>query len=110
MMGLAEAVERGPDVSPLPEWIIQPRQPGVWARIKELGAYGPMFKYFASLALKKTYQRTVLGNLWVFIRPLFPVLAGTLVFGSFMGVDTGEPPISCFILWVCPFGNFFHQP
>jgi hypothetical protein len=95
MMGLAEAVERGPDVSPLPEWIIQPRQPGVWARIKELGAYGPMFKYFASLALKKTYQRTVLGNLWVFIRPLFPVLAGTLVFGS---LSCGYVPLAIFFI------------
>jgi lipopolysaccharide transport system permease protein len=107
MMGLVQAAQGGPGVAPLPEWVIQPRQPGVWARVKELGSYGPMFKYFASLALKKTYQRTILGNLWVFIRPLFPVLAGTLVFGSFMGVDTGGTPYFLFYLVGMSLWQFF---
>lgn len=107
MTGLSQVAEGDPCSSPLNEWFIQPRQPGVWARMMEVKSYGHMFKYFASLALKKTYQRTILGNLWVFIRPLFPVLAGTLVFGSFMGVDTGGTPYFLFYLVGMSLWQFF---
>lgn len=72
-------------------WIIEPRNPGIVAQLKDIWRYRYLFRFFAGRALRKRYARTVLGVAWLFIRPLFPVVIGTLVFGGLLGVNAGVP-------------------
>jgi homopolymeric O-antigen transport system permease protein len=82
----------------LEEWVIEPRLRGLAARLKEMWRYRFLLRYFAARVMEKTYARTFLGRLWIFIRPLFPVLVNTLVFGSLIGVSSGAVPYFLFFL------------
>ncbi|MFN0060471.1 MAG: ABC transporter permease [Planctomycetota bacterium] len=87
-----------PRAAPKKEWVIEPRTAGAVARAREMWNYRFLFRYFAARMLEKTYARTALGRLWIFIRPLFPVLVNTLVFGGLIGVSSGEVPYFLFFL------------
>jgi lipopolysaccharide transport system permease protein len=53
------------------------------------------------------YTRTVLGRLWLFIRPLVEVLAGTVIFGSIIGVQSEQVPYFLFFLVGMTIWNLF---
>lgn len=72
-------------------WVIEPRSQGLVAQVRDIWRYRYLFRFFAGRALRKRYARTILGVAWLFIRPLFPVLIGTLVFGAMLGVTAGVP-------------------
>jgi lipopolysaccharide transport system permease protein len=69
------------------EWTIEPRTSGAGARVREVWAYRRLVRFFASRTVAKLYQKTILGRAWLFIRPLFPLLVKTLVFGGLLGVS-----------------------
>jgi len=48
--------------------------------------------------LQKRYKRTVLSWLWLFIRPLGPILIGTLIFGRLLNVPSDNVPYFLFFL------------
>lgn len=79
-------------------WTIEPRGAGFVSRFRELWRYRYLLGYFAAQAIRSLYQRTYLGWSWMFIRPLFPMLIGTLVFSGLIGVDSGETPYFLFYL------------
>lgn len=92
----------GPDAPlatvPPARWVIEPRRPGIASRLAELWRGRTLFGFFARRALAKAYRRTVLGWLWLLIRPLAGVAAATLVFGHVVRVDTGPVPYFLFFL------------
>jgi lipopolysaccharide transport system permease protein len=62
------------------------------ARVTEAWRYRRLISFFASQAFHQLYKRTQLGILWVPLRPLAPLLIGTLVYGTLMGIpSTGVP-------------------
>ena len=62
-------------------WVIEPRRAGLTARIRDVWRYRRLMRFFATKSLQKLYRRTVLGSVWLFIRPLFPLVVNTLIFG-----------------------------
>jgi len=62
------------------------------ARINEAWRYRRLVGFFASQAFHALYKRTQLGILWVPLRPLAPLLIGTVIYGGLMNVpSTGVP-------------------
>jgi lipopolysaccharide transport system permease protein len=81
-----------------PEWVIEPRVASAVSRMGEVWRYRALLKFFASRAVSKLYRRTVLGRAWLFIRPLFPLLVKTLIFGSLLNVGSSGVPYFVFLV------------
>lgn len=79
-------------------WEISPHRGTVPEALASAWRYRRLLGFFASRALEKRYARTVLGRLWLLIRPLFPVLVGALVFGRLLGVGSEGRPYFLFFL------------
>jgi lipopolysaccharide transport system permease protein len=79
-------------------WEATPRYPGVFATIGEVWRYRSLFGFIGDRALRKIYRRTVLGWLWLFINPLFPIALRALVFGTLLGVGSDGIPYFLFLL------------
>ena len=81
----------------LETWVIEPRHDALGARLREVWRYRRLMRFFAEKSMSKLYKRTVLGASWIFIRPLFPLLVNTLVFGGVLGVGSNGVPYFLFI-------------
>lgn len=73
-------------------WTIEPRSGGLVARLEELWRYRRMFTFFGGRALRKLYQRTILGRAWIVLRPLIPLLVRVFLFGALLDVGTRTGP------------------
>ncbi len=63
-----------------------------FARLEEAWRYRRLVAFFASQAFSVLYRRTRLGWIWVPLRPLIPLLMGSLIYGGLMNVpSTGVP-------------------
>ena len=86
-----------PDIAATPEpWTIEPRPSGVVSRVTEVWRYRRMFRFFAERAVRKLYQRTVLGAAWIVLRPLIPLLVRLFVFGGLLGIGSGSSRVPYF--------------
>lgn len=79
-------------------WEVTPRYPGPLATIGEVWRYRRLVGFVGDRALRKIYRRTVLGWLWVFINPLFPIALRAVVFGALLGVGSDGIPYFLFLL------------
>ena len=79
------------------QWLIEPRRAGLRATATEVWRYRRLLRFFASKSLQKLYRRTVLGWSWLFIRPLFPLLINTMIFGGMLGIDSYGIPYFLFL-------------
>jgi lipopolysaccharide transport system permease protein len=57
-----------------------------------------LIPYFGRRFLEKRYDRTVLGWLWLPLRPSLDVFARVLLFGGFLGVASGDRPYFMFFI------------
>jgi lipopolysaccharide transport system permease protein len=80
------------------EWLIEPLSRGVRRRGRELWQYRRLIRFFGLKAVQKLYARTKLGWLWIFIRPLFPLLTKTLIFGGVLSVGSDGVPYFLFLV------------
>jgi lipopolysaccharide transport system permease protein len=80
------------------QWEATPRYPGPLATIGEVWRYRRLLGFVGDRALRKIYRRTVLGWLWVFINPLFPIALRAVVFGALLGVGSDGIPYFLFLL------------
>lgn len=80
------------------QWEATPRYPGALATIGEVWRYRRLLRFIGDRALRKMYRRTVLGWLWVFINPLFPIALRAVVFGALLGVGSDGIPYFLFLL------------
>jgi lipopolysaccharide transport system permease protein len=87
------AKEPGHDV-----WELTPHRGSVARALAEVWRYRRLLRFFGARALERLYARTILGRLWLLIRPLFPVVVGALVFGGLLGVDSDGRPYLLFFL------------
>jgi lipopolysaccharide transport system permease protein len=79
-------------------WEVSPRYPGVAATMVEVWQHRGLLRFVGDRALRKMYRRTVLGWLWLFINPLFPLALRALVFGGLLGVGSDGLPYFLFLL------------
>ena len=80
------------------QWEATPRYPGPLATVGEVWRYRRLLGFVGDRALRKIYRRTVLGWLWVFINPLFPIALRAVVFGALLGVGSDGIPYFLFLL------------
>lgn len=80
------------------QWEVTPRYPGALATIAEVWRYRRLLRFIGDRALRKVYRRTVLGWLWVFINPLFPIALRAVVFGGLLGVGSNGIPYFLFLV------------
>jgi len=80
-----------------PGWVIEPRREGFVARFRDVWRYRRLLRFFARQAFEKLYARTILGWSWLFIRPLFPLVVSTFVFGGVLGVGSQGVPYFLFL-------------
>ena len=93
----------------LDTWVIEPRRDALTARLREVWRYRRLLRFFAAKSLSKLYKRTVLGAAWIFIRPLFPLVVNTIVFGSVLGVGSNGVPYFLFIICGNALWDLFSQ-
>lgn len=92
-----------------PGWVIEPRREGLAARVRDVWRYRRLLRFFAWKAFQKLYARTILGWSWILIRPLFPLLVSTVVFGRMLGVGSDGVPYFLFVTVGSATWNFFQQ-
>jgi lipopolysaccharide transport system permease protein len=79
-------------------WEVSPRYPGAIATLGEVWQYRRLLGFIGDRALRKMYRRTMLGWLWLFINPLFPIALRALIFGGLLGVGSNGLPYFLFLL------------
>ena len=79
-------------------WLIRPHRTNPWHQLKEIWRSRSVFAYLLRHTILTAYQRTILGLLWLFIRPFVIVVASTFVFREMLGVRTGDVPYPVFVL------------
>src|SRR5687767_6877483 len=78
-------------------WRITSEVPGALRTLRDVWTYRRLLLFLAVRTLQKIYRRTVLGWLWLFIIPLFPLALRTLVFGALLGVTSDGIPYFLFL-------------
>jgi lipopolysaccharide transport system permease protein len=91
------------------EWVIEPRRAGIWARTQEVWRYRYLVRFFGGRTLMKLYRRTVLGRIWILIRPLVTVGVSAAVFNGIVGIDSGQTPYFLFFLVGTTCWNLFEN-
>jgi lipopolysaccharide transport system permease protein len=98
MSGNALSDSQPAEISSAAEWRIEPWSGGIGARSREVWRYRRLAVFFGLKALQKLYQRTKLGWAWLFIRPLFPLLVQTVIFGGMLKVGSDGVPYFLFLV------------
>lgn len=101
------ARESAPAALAADAWEISPRPATVAESLAAAWQYRRLLGFFAARALEKRYAKTVLGRLWLLIRPLFPVVVGAVVFGELLGVGSEGRPYFLFFLVGTTLWNLF---
>ncbi len=78
--------------------VISPRRPGIGERLRDLWTYRRLTGYFARRYVRKAYQRTWLGWLWLPLRPTLSIGARVLVFGGLLKAPSDGIPYLIFFL------------
>jgi lipopolysaccharide transport system permease protein len=78
--------------------VIEPRGAGIGQRGRELWEYRWLIAYFGRRFLRKRYQRTWLGVLWLPLRPAYDVASRVFLFGGLLGVASGDRPYFMFFV------------
>jgi len=92
-------IDEASDLVTGPAWVLEPRGIGWLARMVEIWQYRRLISFFAIDSIQRTYRATLLGWGWLLIRPIFPVIVGTLIFHSLIGVASpGKAPYFLFYL------------
>lgn len=79
-------------------WVIEPAREGTAARAIELWRYRRLLSFLAVRTVKGMYEGMSLGIIWLFARPLFPILVGGFVFGRLLGLPSDGVPFVLFFM------------
>jgi lipopolysaccharide transport system permease protein len=80
------------------DWEITATEPGLRVVLADVWRHRHLVNYIGGRALRKMYRKTVLGWLWLFINPLFPLALRSLIFGALLGVGSNGVPYFLFLL------------
>jgi lipopolysaccharide transport system permease protein len=79
-------------------WIIEPRAPGIGARLSEAWRYRYLYSYFVRDVITDIKKQTPLGWLFMVVRAGFPAIVTAFVFGQIAGLSSTTVPFPLFIL------------
>lgn len=80
------------------KWVIEPQRTGLLNRAVELWHYRRLLWFFGSGSVRDLYEGTVLGWLWLLIRPAAPLVVWTVVFGRLLQVPSDGLPYFLFFV------------
>jgi lipopolysaccharide transport system permease protein len=78
--------------------VLEARRPGMLERLRELWRARRLTRYFAVRYVRKGYQRTWLGWVWLPLRPILGVGSRVLVFGGLLKAPSEGKPYLLFFL------------
>jgi lipopolysaccharide transport system permease protein len=96
MPSASEAVAAHPG-----QWVIEPRQHGAFARLRELWSHRYLWWYFASANVTALYRRSVLGWLWLLMRVVAPIGLNAIVFGDMLDQARKVEHVPYFLFFLC---------
>ncbi len=79
-------------------WEVTSEPQGLTAAVGDAWRHRRLLPFIGDRALRKIYRRTVLGWMWLFITPLFPLALRALIFGALLGVSSNGLPYFLFLL------------
>ncbi len=71
---------------------IKPREGFFHLNLKETFQYRDLIMLFVKRSFKVSYKQTLLGPMWLFIRPLVTAVMYTFIFGQIVGISTDGTP------------------
>ncbi len=83
---------------PAGDWEITSDVPGPLRTLAEIWTHRRLLYFLSVRSVRKIYRRTILGWIWLFIIPLFPIALRTLVFGGLLGVTSEGIPYFLFLM------------
>ena len=83
------------------QWVIEPRQHGSFARLRELWSYRYLWWYFASATVTSLYRRSALGWLWLLMRVVAPIGLNAIVFGDMLDQAEKVERVPYFLFFLC---------
>ena len=96
-VGALTATPAGARVEP-ETWVIEPRAPGIFARLREVWRYRHLLVYFTKQNLLEIFREEGLGWLWNIPKAGAPSLLMAFAFGSLLAIPVGDIPPPLFIL------------
>ena len=82
---------------------------GFTGRAREVWRYRRILRFFGAKAVQSLYVNTKLGVWWLLVRPIVPVIVGTLVFGRIMKAPSEGLPYFLFFLSGSIIWGFFAE-
>jgi lipopolysaccharide transport system permease protein len=76
---------------------VRPINSGFFNMMRELWYFKHFLIYVSHFALQRRYNDTVLGHLWLFLRPLIPAVGFTFIFGELTKLDKSTSGIPYFL-------------
>ncbi len=86
---------------------LSPDRSWIDLRLEEVWRYRDLIFLFTKRTFKLTYAQTVLGPLWLFLKPFLTSIMFTLVFGYIAGIQTDGVPKFLFFLCGTAIWNFY---
>jgi lipopolysaccharide transport system permease protein len=74
---------------------------------KEIWVNRELFYFLTWRSLKVRYKQTLLGILWIILRPLISMVLFTIVFGNYAKIPSDNIPYPIFVFIGLTFWNFF---
>lgn len=82
-------------------WVIEPRQHGSFARVRELWSYRYLWWYFASATVTSLYRGSALGWIWLLMRVAGPIGLNALLFGNMLDQAQKVDNLPYFLFFLC---------
>ena len=84
--------------------VITASRTGAWSAWRELWGYRALFVYLFKQTAARSFQGTILGPVWLLLRPLIPSIAVIVIFSRIVPISTGDLPYPVFyfggyLLW-----------
>jgi lipopolysaccharide transport system permease protein len=79
-------------------WVLEPRPDQLHRRLLEIWRNRKLLAYFSRTSMNRLTKRTLLGRLWLIIRPGMLIVPNLLFFMLIMKVDSGALPYPLFFL------------
>lgn len=84
--------------------IITASRKGAWSACRQLWGYRALFVYLFKQTAVRRFQDTILGPVWLLLRPLIPSIAVIVIFSRIVPISTGDLPYPVFyfggyLLW-----------
>jgi lipopolysaccharide transport system permease protein len=78
--------------------VLEPRRPGIGARLAELWRFRRLTWYFSRRYLRKGYGRTWLGWIWLPLKPILSVGSRVLIYGGLLKAPSEGVPYFIFFI------------